>query len=47
MFQNTNVSSIIEKEKMERNKQKDDAAKKKERDKVKKMLPCTRDVTFP
>jgi len=32
-FQNTNVSSIIEKEKMERNKQKDDAAKKKERDK--------------
>lgn len=33
MFQNTNVSSIIEKEKMERNKQKDDAAKKKERDK--------------
>jgi len=33
VFQNTNVSSIIEKEKMERNKQKDDAAKKKERDK--------------
>lgn len=32
-FQNTNVSSIIEKEKMERNKQKDDAAKKKERHK--------------